>query len=861
MLNFRVLPREKERNNSPKVFNIFSMKTVTFFVCAGLFFLIPTFAFAATSIFRSVGPNNTSDLNISTRTVTISGTTATFSGSMPTNVGVGDVLEYPAGAPTDVAFISGRTSDTVYTVQSASGGTPTVAGAGTAVHVHRAYTSLFLAEAGTKNTSITPSFTGGNRNLVTNGEQWNITLYGDDVDTTAVTFNGWTTSSANYIKVYTPVSSSEVGVSQRHNGKWTSGAYKLVVSNATALTTNVPYFWLDGVQINVPAGSDVKPFTIATSPGNVYISNNIIKGNSSDSNSWNSAIAFYGTDIATVGYVWNNIIYDFPGGSSGCIQNVVGPAGTIYIYNNTFQHCATGVWNSSTATYVLKNNIFRNNNYDVSSVTNIDSSSTNNIGGDINLAYMAFGAVADSGTTNSTMANKLVETGQNFTSTIRVGMIVKNGSSYTYITAVDSDSTLSLNNNIMTSGQAYTIYTNKHGNIAFENEAGGDFRLAATDVVAKNAGVDLSADPIWPFSTDIRGLTRTTPWDIGAFSFSIPTASAVSESGTETIGSTLTGAYTYSELAGYAEGVSTFRWLRATTAGGSYSAIGGATAITHVLVSTDIDKYLKFEVTPVSTLATGSAVLSSASGQIQSSGVPTASSVNITGTVTEGLTLTGNYTYAQTDAVAEGVTTFRWLESSTAYGTYSAITGATNSTYTVVTADQGMYIKFEVTPVATIAPTTGVATLSSATAQVPLPIRHTSSGSSVSNRFNNLVAMGNLQAAEELRKQFPNQIISTALAVVPTVPNAQTPLSVTTPLSLTKNHRLSDKGEDIRTLQKWLNDHGFVIALSGAGSPGNETTLFGKLTFKAIVKFQKSKGLPQTGYLGPMTREAILNFK
>ncbi|MCP3681376.1 MAG: hypothetical protein GY861_01680, partial [bacterium] len=89
-----------------------------------------------TPIYRSVG-NTSSDLNTNSRTVTISGTTATFSGAMPDNVGVGDVLQYSESGY-KVAFITGRASSTEYTVQSATGGTPT-ATTGTAVNVYRAH--------------------------------------------------------------------------------------------------------------------------------------------------------------------------------------------------------------------------------------------------------------------------------------------------------------------------------------------------------------------------------------------------------------------------------------------------------------------------------------------------------------------------------------------------------------------------------------------------------------------------------------------------------------------------------------------------------------------------------------------------
>ncbi|MDB5266193.1 MAG: Carbohydrate-binding and sugar hydrolysis, partial [Parcubacteria group bacterium] len=75
--------------------------------------------------------------------------------------------------------------------------------------------------------------------------------------------------------------------------------------------------------------------------------------------------------------------------------------------------------------------------------------------------------------------------------------------------------------------------------------------------------------------------------------------------------------------------------------------------------------------------------------------------------------------------------------------------------------------------------------------------------------------------------------------------------------SFTTNHQLWDKGPDIKDLQIYLNDHGFTIAGSGSGSKGNETSTFGTLTFKSLVNYQKSKGLPATGWFGPMTREAM----
>ncbi|WP_256759305.1 S-layer homology domain-containing protein [Cohnella sp. WQ 127256] len=78
---------------------------------------------------------------------------------------------------------------------------------------------------------------------------------------------------------------------------------------------------------------------------------------------------------------------------------------------------------------------------------------------------------------------------------------------------------------------------------------------------------------------------------------------------------------------------------------------------------------------------------------------PTATA-SITGTAQVGATLTGTHTFSDPDVGdTEGVSTYRWLISSTLAGTYTAIQGATSTAYTPFSGDQGKYIKVEVTPV------------------------------------------------------------------------------------------------------------------------------------------------------------------
>ena len=78
---------------------------------------------AQTAVYYSVG-TNAADLKIATN-VTIAAGTATFTVAQPDNVGVGDQLTYNGAT---VAYISGRTSSTVYTLTTATGAAPTPGG-------------------------------------------------------------------------------------------------------------------------------------------------------------------------------------------------------------------------------------------------------------------------------------------------------------------------------------------------------------------------------------------------------------------------------------------------------------------------------------------------------------------------------------------------------------------------------------------------------------------------------------------------------------------------------------------------------------------------------------------------------------
>jgi hypothetical protein len=81
-----------------------------------------------------------------------------------------------------------------------------------------------------------------------------------------------------------------------------------------------------------------------------------------------------------------------------------------------------------------------------------------------------------------------------------------------------------------------------------------------------------------------------------------------------------------------------------------------------------------------------------------------------------------------------------------------------------------------------------------------------------------------------------------------------------------KNLSYRMTNSDVKELQKYLNTHGFIVAPSGAGSPGKETTFFGSLTRLAVIKFQEKYAkdvlapwgfVKGTGYVGKTTLAKI----
>jgi hypothetical protein len=76
--------------------------------------------------------------------------------------------------------------------------------------------------------------------------------------------------------------------------------------------------------------------------------------------------------------------------------------------------------------------------------------------------------------------------------------------------------------------------------------------------------------------------------------------------------------------------------------------------------------------------------------------------------------------------------------------------------------------------------------------------------------------------------------------------------------NFTRDLELNSQGEDVRRLQQFLNNNGYVVASQGPGSPGSETTIFGFATRAALIRFQQTNNItPAVGYFGPRTRGVV----
>lgn len=345
--------------------------------------------------------------------------------------------------------------------------------------------------------------------------------YYDHVDQTADTTPvniDWTgtTSATYYLRVFTPTGSSESINSQRHDGKWNTNKYYMYLTSHWDNIIDIyeQYTVIEGLQFEFLLPTTNSSAIYCTQATNITVIYNIVKGSLGAGATYHTFGIRDGNSSA--GIIHHNVIYGLKGGASDQYGvGIYGLFGDGYCYCNTVYDNGVGIWDQN-AEWTLKNNIANNNTDDYYPPF---SAGTHNI---TNLSAQegAWGFQTDSGNCDGIGADtfKLRDTGQNFTTTVQVGCIVKNttDTTYSYVTVINSDTELTLNDDIMDDGENYIIYSNMYGSVTFENAGAGDFHLGSGDTVAKDKGTDLSSDANLPIWNDIDGDARGATWDVGA---------------------------------------------------------------------------------------------------------------------------------------------------------------------------------------------------------------------------------------------------------------------------------------------------------------------------------------------------------
>ncbi len=314
-------------------------------------------------------------------TITVAANIATFSVAFPTNVGVGDVVQYDADNSTTIdaadeyGIIYGINSDRTKAYllrKDGSTGVTNTTSTTSVYDIFRSYTSLVNWEADTANTNIDDDIEtvydrGGDINIT--GEGWlYVACYGDGIDTSRPVISGWTTTASDFIKIYTPVGIAEVGTTQRHLGIHDgSGHYILsFADNGEALTIVDDYIRIEGLDIRLLYSSSNSDIGVLISGGTeIWVSDCLI-----DVSNPGSAIA-YGIQIGEIGagddvYIFNNAIrFESASNNNRGIDIAGGPTTVdIQIYSNTLtcdaanaQSWGISASTSASATIDIKNTV------------------------------------------------------------------------------------------------------------------------------------------------------------------------------------------------------------------------------------------------------------------------------------------------------------------------------------------------------------------------------------------------------------------------------------------------------------------------------------------------------------------------
>jgi len=197
----------------------------------------------------------------------------------------------------------------------------------------------------------------------------NVEIDGDwsgGADTAAVSIAGFTVSADYYVHIYTTAAA-------RHNGKWDTGAYRLVTATS-CLVCSVDYTRIEGLQFDISSStaSSYSNCNLTTAIGS-RISNCIAKWSGTTSSTGHCFDIDGGATAATPCLIWNCIAYDAPDYG---FQLTGAENDSIYVYNCTAIGCVRGYYTSYGDT--IAKNCVGFGNSDVAFYGTYDGTSTKN---------------------------------------------------------------------------------------------------------------------------------------------------------------------------------------------------------------------------------------------------------------------------------------------------------------------------------------------------------------------------------------------------------------------------------------------------------------------------------------------------
>lgn len=148
--------------------------------------------------------------------------------------------------------------------------------------------------------------------------------------------------------------------------------------------------------------------------------------------------------------------------------------------------------------------------------------------------------------------------------------------------------------------------------------SGSAIQVGSTTQVSGTTANDFT-NPVDYVVTALDGSSQTYTVTVTVGSNQAPIAASVAISGTESLGSTLTGSFSFTDPDGHSAGTHTYQWYRCADNTSSpptnCTAISGAISTSYTITVYDNNKYLRFAVTPKDQYAlTGSQAFSNPTG-------------------------------------------------------------------------------------------------------------------------------------------------------------------------------------------------------------------------------------------------------